>query len=314
MTGRTTAERILDAYLAPQAERLPDRVIEAALADIARTPQRRALRVPWRIPTMPALSRATGIAAVALVAVVGTGGMIYLNSNSPSGPGAATSSVPTQAPTTAPTGAPNPGSSDVALGITGWKTYTSELRGFTLGYPADWSVNAPATRTWQAGDEFFGDSWPYADTFVSPGEGDASIGLFVWEMPAGEGVDLDSVPGLKAWAETFCSDVGASSCEEFTERAVPMCLNAGGDSCRGAILVPTAGAQYAFFMDWPSAMFTNVPDLVRVVVVARDDSFPSAARYGGSVELLKAILTTMDVWTPGQIQRSTEWFADQERG
>lgn len=177
--------------------------------------------------------------------------------------------------------------------------YTSEVQGFTVGYPADWSVNAPATRNWQAGDEFFGDSWPYADTFVSPGEGDASIGLFVWEMPAGEGADLDSVLGLKAWAETFCSDVGASSCEEFTQRAVPMCLNAGGDSCRPAILVPTAGAQYAFFMDWISMMFTGSPDMVRVVVVGREDGHPSAARYGGSVQLLKSILTTMDVWTPG---------------
>ncbi len=39
--------------------------------------------------------------------------------------------------------------------------------------------------------------------------------------------------------------------------------------------------------------------MVQVVVVAREDGFPSAARYGGSVELLKSILTTMDVWTPG---------------
>ena len=86
MNGRSTTERILDVYLAPETDRLPDRVIDAALADISRTPQRRALRVPWRFPTMPALSRATGIAAVALVAVVGAGG-IYLASNRPGGAG-----------------------------------------------------------------------------------------------------------------------------------------------------------------------------------------------------------------------------------
>ena len=89
-----------------------------------------------------------------------------------------------------------------------------------------------------------------------------------------------------------------------------MCLNAGGASCRGAILVPTAEAQYAFVMDWTSAMFTNLPDLIRVVVVAREDSFPSAGRYGGSVELLKAMLTTMDVWGPGLEQRPEQWFTD----
>ena len=110
----------------------------------------------------------------------------------------------------------------------------------------------------------------------------------------------NSVEGLKAWAQKFCSDVGASSCEEFTQRASPMCLNAGGDSCRAALLVPTAEGQYAFFVDWGTAMLTTLPDRVRVVVVPREDSFPSAARYGGSVALLKSILTTMDVWSPGQ--------------
>jgi len=69
MTGRIDVERILDAYLAPEADRLPDRVIEASLSEIARTPQRRALRVPWRFTPMHGFARAA-IAAV-VVAVVG---------------------------------------------------------------------------------------------------------------------------------------------------------------------------------------------------------------------------------------------------
>ena len=109
-----------------------------------------------------------------------------------------------------------------------------------------------------------------------------------------------SVPDLKAWAEAFCNDFGVSSCEGFAQQAEPMCFSAGGASCRAALLVPTDEAQYAFFVDWETAMFTNAPDLVRVVVVAREDDFPPAARYGGSVELLKSILTTMDVYQPGQ--------------
>ncbi len=110
MTGRTYTERLLDAYLAPEADRLADRVVDAALAQIARTPQRRALRVPWRFPYMPALSRATGIAAVALVAVVGAGGLLYLNAKGPGGPGGSptpTTAV-TPAPSAAPTAAPTP--------------------------------------------------------------------------------------------------------------------------------------------------------------------------------------------------------------
>jgi len=243
------------------------------------------------------MTRATGIAAVALVAVVGAGSVIYLASNRPGGGvGSQVTPPPTKAATTAPSAAPTPQSSFVAPGITAWKTYTSNVHRFALGYPADWSVNAPATRTWQPGDNLHSDPWPYADTFISP-EPD-QIGLFAWQMPAGDGADLETVKGLKAWAGKFCTDIGASSCDAFPRQAVPMCLDAGGDPCRAAILVPTAGEQYAFFMDWTSVVFTNAPDRITVVVVAREDSFPAAARYGGSVELLKSVLTTMGVQSP----------------
>ena len=150
MTGRTTTERILDAYLAPEADRLPDRVIDAALADIARTPQRRAVRVPWRFPTMPALSRATGIAAVALVAAVGAGGLIYLNS--PGGDGG--SPTPTTPPT--PTSPPPSSTSastpkPVSEGLIGpgvyavkatWAADPALTVTFTLTEPWEWFGNS----------------------------------------------------------------------------------------------------------------------------------------------------------------------------
>lgn len=302
MNPRIDTERILDAFLAPEPDRLPDRVIDAALAEIAGTPQRRAVRVPWRFPNMSNVSstaRAVLVGAVLLLATVGATYLVAdgkpsaIPTEAPASSAAPTPSRTTGVPTAVPTAALT-----LPPGITGWKTYISGVRGFTFGYPADWSLNAPATRTWQRGDSIRLDEWPYADTFISP-ERDA-VGLLVWEMPEGDGFDVETVEGLKAWAQKFCSDVEASSCQGFTQRATPMCLNAGGDSCRAAILVPTAEQQYAFFVDWSSARFTNVPDLVRVVVVAREDTFPSAARYGGSVALLKAVLTTMDVWTPGQ--------------
>lgn len=102
MKARSTTERILDAYLAPESDRLADRVIDAVLADIARTPQRRAVRVPWRFPLMPALSRATGVAVVVLVAVVGVGSLLYLNSNR-GGAGSQGSPSPASTPTPSPT-------------------------------------------------------------------------------------------------------------------------------------------------------------------------------------------------------------------
>jgi hypothetical protein len=301
MSG-TDTERILDAYLAPEADRLPDRVIDAALADIARTQQRRASRAPWRFHFMPDLPRVTGIAAVAIVAVVGVGTLAYLTSNRPTGTGSQSTSAPTTAPTQAPTVAPSPESSFVAPGITGWKTYRSAIgrTGYSIGYPDDWSVNSRATREWRAGDVFPADELPYAESFVSPGADDAVIGLLVWEAPEGEGFDIETIGGLKAWATDFCGDVAAPSCEASVPQAQTMCLDEEyfGDACGAAILVPTPDLQYAFFIDWRSFIFG--PDQVRVVVVAREDDFPPAARYGGSVELLKSILTTMNVWTPGQ--------------
>jgi hypothetical protein len=293
MNGRSATERILDAYLAPEADRLSDRVIDAALADIDRTPQRRALGVPWRFPHMPALSRASSIAMLALLAVAGVGGALYLIGSNEPGP-----VTPTPVPTAAPTATPGPWAS--RTGINGWTTYTSTIYArMSFGYPEEWSVRAPATRTWQVGDTFPADDMPFADTFVSPGEGDEQIGLIVWEMP--QDAPPDTFEGLKVWAETFCNDVlELTSCANFTQQAVPMCslLDDGCDAGDGAILVPTAGPQYAFFRTWQSELFDS--STVRVVVIGREDSFPTAVRYGGSVALLKSILTTMDVWTPGQ--------------
>jgi hypothetical protein len=279
MTRPIDAEWILDAYLAPEHDRLPDRVMDAALAEIARTPQRRAPRVPWRFPSMPA-TRATGVAAVVLVAAVAAGGLIYLRSTNPGVGGPKPSPSPTLPPA-----------------ITGWTTYTSQVYGEMLSYPSGWSVRAPATRKWLRTDVFPADEMPYADTFVSPGQENVQIGLIVWEVPVGEN-DFDPFISLRAFAQTFCSDSDASSCGEFPQRAMRMCANETGE-CRTAILVPTSTLQWAFVPNWGTQqLFDSSFAAIRIVVIAREDSFPQAAPYGGSVELLKSVLTTMHVWGP----------------
>jgi hypothetical protein len=304
MNTRVDTERILDAFLAPEADRLPDRVIEATLDQLARTRQRRALRVPWRFPTMPAASRSAGIAAVVLVAVVGAGGLIYFNSASRGAVGG-----PTTTPT--PTAVATPVPSEVVPGISDWTPYTSKVYGFQMRYPSDWTVHSPATRAWKTSDGLAAaDSWPYADVFANPERVDGdSIGIWVWDQPAGQGADIASVSGLKAWARAFCTaapamhDGDLSSCQAFAQNGAPMCLVAAGDTCRAAILVVSAGGQQAYFADRTNSSSTDRPDRVRVVSVGRPDDFPAASRYGGSVRLLKSILTTMDVVTPqaGQV-------------
>jgi hypothetical protein len=175
-------------------------------------------------------------------------------------------------------------------GITA-STYTSAIYGTTLTYPSGWLVTAPATRGWQSDDAFPADELPYADTFASPGDAGARIGLVVWRMH----IDVfTETADLKALAAKFCSYVRASSCETFTQGAVPLEFSNGGQGgC--ALLVPTPERQYAFLSFVDSCQITETTSAITIVVVTREDDFPSAARYGGSVELLKHIVATMRV-------------------
>ena len=288
--------RIAD-WLEDDPNRAPGQVLDTILAAVPSISQRRRLPVPWRFNPMPNSIR---LAAAALVVVIAVG-VIYLNLPGSDGPGGQSTPSPTPSPT--PTVAPSPSASQVAPGITGWTPYTSDFYGFQMSYPSDWSVNSQATREWQATDGLANpDAWPYADVFVNPEAVDGdSIGVWVWNMPAGEGANVDSVEGLKAWAEAFCTaapalrDDDAASCRPVAQRAEAMCLVAGGDPCRAAIFAPAAGGPSAFFEDPNSA--TTGPVMVRVVQVGRPDDFAAANRYGGTEELLRSFLTMMNVWS-----------------
>ena len=279
MSGSSGTERILDAFLAPEADRLSDRVIDAALADIARTPQRRALRVPWRFSLMTNTMRAA--AGVAIVAIVGVG-VLAFNFRSPGG-GA-----------TDPPATPSPAPTEGSQGITGWTTYTSEIYGITFGYPDDWRIHSAATRKAKVGEALITD-FAIQDVFANPEDRDGdSIGVGLMQVPAGPGADITSREGLATWVEANACDDAIDACETVPDVAQPMCL--GKVACLPAILVPLSDGTGAYFADPESGSVT-------VISVFRPDSFPAAARYGGSVQLLKSFLTTLDVWTPepGQV-------------
>lgn len=145
MKARSDTERILDAYLAPEADRLADRVIDAALADIARTPQRRAVRVPWRFPLMLTLSRATGVAIVALVVLLGAGTLFYLNSKPDGGFGSQGTPLPTATPTAAPTvaGIPPLPEGTLAAGTYRLRPFSSETMTIDVLVPDGGWVGGP---------------------------------------------------------------------------------------------------------------------------------------------------------------------------
>jgi len=299
MTGRSRTERILDAYLAPEADRLPDLVIDAALDEIARTPQRRAIRVPWRFPTMPALSRATGIAAVALVAVVGAGGLIYLNSGGflVGGPTASTSPMtPTVPPTAAPTVPPE-------IDTSSWNTFTSAVYGFTVGYPADWRLERRATRPWARGDGLDFSS-PGVETFTSP-EGDLAVS--VWGVavdPSPNPTTASSWEDFEAWIESFCTLTKNGPCTGIHDRVVPMCPDGDTECHTGAMIVPFTD-NVAGFKGGDRGGITIVVDGAEVtywviVSVWQPESFPGLARYGGGTRLIQAFLESMGAQMPSR--------------
>ena len=284
-------ERAVSDWLEDGSDRTPGSAIDGVLLAVRTTPQERDLRIPWRIH-MPVYARAALI-AVALVVMVGAG-LAFLNTGAPGGAGGA------PAPTASPSASPSPSArpSEVAPGISGWTPFTSKVYGYTLSYPSGWDATS-ATREWQPSDGPGHEET--ADTFVRP---DNDIGISMGLAPAGAGADIQSVAGLKAWAKGYCTDVRLQGCDTFTDRTEPLCLNAGGDPCRAAILVRSTGttpddaAEYAFFPNWPSVMLTGAPDKVTVVGVGRGDAYAGAAQYGGAVQLLKSVLSTMGVTSP----------------
>jgi hypothetical protein len=98
MTTDRDFERTAMAWLADGPEELHDRVVDAVVDEIHVTPQRHALRLSWRFPSMTTPAR---IAAAAVVGVLAIGGALYVLAPGVSGPGG-------PGPTVSPTPSPSP--------------------------------------------------------------------------------------------------------------------------------------------------------------------------------------------------------------
>jgi hypothetical protein len=138
MNASYELERRLAAYYASEApSRAPDRVLEAALASIDSTRQRRAvLRPSWRFPTMNSYAK-VAIAAVAVVAI-GAVGLAVLRPGPVTDPGIVMRS---DAPTAGPSASPL---DDLS------QHFDSGMHGISLSYPAGWTFER-ATVSWQSG-------------------------------------------------------------------------------------------------------------------------------------------------------------------
>ena len=143
MTTDRDFDRIAMAWLADGPEELPDRVIDATVDQIHLTRQRRAVRPPWRLPTMTLPARVAAFVAIgalilAGIAVVGSGG--GLNGPSPSH---------TPAPSVAAAVVPTISTRGLPVLDT---QFMSPRNGYNVWYPAGWTVQ-PATKSWYRGKE-----------------------------------------------------------------------------------------------------------------------------------------------------------------
>lgn len=151
---RNLERRLADFYHAEAPRQSPDRVLDATLATIDTTRQRRVLiRVPRRFHDMNMYARAA-IAAAAVIAV----GAVVLAVVGPfrlSGTGPGAVATPSPSPSAQPSALPSPSRSPVAspspsalAPLTG--SFTSAVFGVSSSYPAGWKVR-PAAELWTAG-------------------------------------------------------------------------------------------------------------------------------------------------------------------
>ena len=134
----------------------PDQALDIVLASFPSIKQRRAVRVPWRTPTVTSNLR-LGLAA-AIVVAAAIGGIYFLGSRSDSS---------VAGPET-PQPSPPPSESAAAEQSTApnLASFTSPLYGYTIGYPAPYSA-VPATEAWTGEDQLNPEA-AFADRFFAP--------------------------------------------------------------------------------------------------------------------------------------------------
>ena len=73
MTDQQQLDRVLTSFFVAGTDELADRVIDAALDQVDHTPQRHAVRMPWRFSAMTMTTR---LAAAAVIGVIAVGGAL----------------------------------------------------------------------------------------------------------------------------------------------------------------------------------------------------------------------------------------------
>ncbi len=204
MTARTDVERILDAFLAPDHDVLPDRALQAALDQVDDTPQaRRGLLAPRRLPYMNLLARG---AAVLVVAAVAIGGLAFLAGRNSDVAAPSPSPIPSPSPSTPPLPTLD-------------ATFVSPSYGFQVRYPSGWFAN-PGTPPWSLGMSLEPGN-PISDAILTPS------GLYRMRLSGGS-IALPSgmtMEQFRAFASPFSSPFNSDPCPSLEPLPLPVTID-----------------------------------------------------------------------------------------
>jgi hypothetical protein len=196
--------RIADYYASEPPPRAPERVHEAARVTIDTTRQRRVvIRVPWRFPIMHGFARLAA-AAVAVIAVGAVGLALFgPGASGIGGPASTPSPSPFASPSPSPEAAESPGAAYPPL--TG--SFTSDLFGISLAYPAGW-IATPAQVPWDSNLQ--SDCEPACiDEIAEPGPDNAFIRIVAEPLAGSTG---------EAWMDEILADpIWEDTCPPTTE-------------------------------------------------------------------------------------------------
>jgi hypothetical protein len=271
MTTLRKPDPIIAAWLEEGPTLLPEATRRAiAVATRTTTQHRRAISVPWRLPTMNLFAR-TALAAVALVAVVG--GTLYVTAPRTGVGGPSPEPSVTADGSSKPSATPTPAPIDPAT----WVAYTSERFGYTLEHPADWTIK-PSQLDWEPGaihSEL--SQWP--DELNDPEGGYAAGGYTIY---AGrQGLETSQTP--EAWAAQYISnkvlDAGGICGDISADQYEPIEID--GEIGQRIEMVCASSAFY-------TAVFAVHDGSAYLVALAT----PSNSRDARAIELLDAVLAS----------------------
>ena len=148
MTDDRSLERAARSWLEAGPTRAPEHAVEAALDRIERTSQERDWRfLPLGGVRIHRIGRPIG--AIAMVTIVLLAGLVLFQRGPEPGPAVSPSPSPSssETPPASPSVTTSSGGGEAGLLIV---LFTSPLHGYSVQYPADWTVT-PATAHWDNG-------------------------------------------------------------------------------------------------------------------------------------------------------------------